>query len=82
MAQHVGLEDVVLEDLRSLLKGQTSDWTFVRDIADGPLSDEDQGSELAPAGYRARVIEELMSALSIEDEQEAALQGFDAILSQ
>jgi hypothetical protein len=77
MAQYDELEETVLKDLRSLLKGEASDWNFVREVVDNSLSDNGQISAL---GYKARVIEEMMSALSIESEQEAALQGFEAIL--
>ena len=82
MVHHGGLEETVLKDLRSLLNGETSDWTFVRDLVNNSSSEKGQISRLASAGCKARVIEEMMNALSIEDEQEAALQGFEAILSQ
>ena len=36
----------------------------------------------APAGCKARIIEAMMSALSIDNEQNAALRGFEAILPQ
>jgi hypothetical protein len=82
MAQHVGLEDTVLKDLRFLLNGETSDWNFIKDIINNATSDEDQTSGSHPAGCKIHVIEEMMSALSIENEQEAAMEGFEVILSQ
>ena len=84
MAQHNGLEETILEDLRSLLNRKISDWSFVRDIVDNPTYDKGQISESGsdPADFKIRVIDEMMNALSIENEQEAALQGFEAVLSR
>jgi len=82
MTQNSALEQAVLNDLRSLLSGENTDWGFVKAIVNNPMSGNDQVSAEAPAGYKSRVIEEMMHALSIENEQSAALQGFEAILSQ
>ena len=82
MAQHDGLKEIVLKDLRSLLNGETRDWSFVRDIVQDKTSGQGQISDSGPEGCKIRVIEGMMSALSVENEQEAALQGFEAILSQ
>jgi hypothetical protein len=82
MAQNTALEQTVLKDLHSLLIGENTDWGFVKAVADNPMSGNDQVSAEAPAGCKSRVIEEMMHALSIENEQSAALQGFEAILPQ
>ena len=82
MAQYERLEQTVLRDLRSLLNGETSNWSFVRDLVDDSAPDKGQVSSVAPLGCKARVLEEMMGALSIENEQGAALQGFDILLSQ
>ena len=82
VTQNTALEQTVLKDLHSLLSGENTDWGFVKAIVDNPMSGNDQVSAVAPPGYKSRVIEEMMHALSIENEQSAALQGFEAILSQ
>jgi E3 ubiquitin-protein ligase listerin len=82
MTQNTTLEQTVLKDLHSLLIGENTDWGFVKAVADNPMSGNDHVSTEVPAGYKSRVIEEMMHALSIENEQSAALQGFEAILPQ
>jgi hypothetical protein len=82
MTQNTALEQTVLNDLRSLLSGENTDWRFVKAVVNSHMSGDDQMSAEAPAGYKSRVIEEMMHALSIENEQNAALQGFEAILPQ
>jgi E3 ubiquitin-protein ligase listerin len=82
MTEIDGLIDTILKDLRSLLTGEASDWNFVREVVNYSALDNDSNSAVTPAGPKAQVIEEMISALSIENEQEAALQGFEAILSQ
>lgn len=82
MVENYRLKETILKDLRLLLAGEASDWSFVKEVVNYSAPDNNQKTAVPPAGPKARVIEEMMSALSIENEQEAALQGFEAILSQ
>jgi hypothetical protein len=76
------LQETVLNDLRSLLTGQASDWSFVKEIVNDSISGNREIPSEAPAGTKARIIEAMMSALSIDNEQNAALRGFEAVLPQ
>lgn len=84
LIQHSELEQQLLHDLNAALDGDDSRWATVCEILTNKNLSEPQKSSDLPVNQsiQGRLLEDMMSGLSLDQKDGCALRGFDFILNR
>jgi E3 ubiquitin-protein ligase listerin len=84
LLQHPDLEKQVLQDLNMALDGDASRWPIVYEVLmNQNLNQPQQSSDSsASQSIQARVLEDMLSGLSLDEKDDSALKGFDFVLNR
>jgi E3 ubiquitin-protein ligase listerin len=84
LLQHPDLEKQLLQDLNVALDGDDSRWPIVYEVLMNRKLDQPQQSfdSSASQSIQGRVLEDMLSGLSLDEKDDNALKGFDFVLNR